>query len=117
MGHLEKTQSILISNHLQIVLICLLKFDVIKSMQFMFKFQMVNHDTWCYLMENPGKSISDWNELGVDEKMQYNKRPVRIKGEGIPGKFYFRITSPKYQLVEITPSNASHHYTLCFESV
>ena len=70
----------------------------------------------CYLTENPDKSETDWSELSLDTKFEY-KRPVRIKGEGTPGKFYFRIANPKYQLVEITRENAHHHFALCFESV
>jgi hypothetical protein len=70
----------------------------------------------CYLTENPGKSETDWSELSLDTKFEY-KRPIRVKGEGTPGKFYFRITNPKYQLVEITRENALHHFTMCFESI
>lgn len=56
-------------------------------------------------------------ETFTDETWFVEKRPRRIKGEGTPGKFYFRITNPKYQLVEITKINANHHWQLCFESV
>ena len=75
------------------------------------------HDKWCYLMENPDKIDSDWYNMSIDERKEYHKRPVRIEGEGTPGKFYFCITNPTYQLVEITPSNAKHHYLMCFESI
>jgi len=70
----------------------------------------------CYLTENPDKSETDWSELSLDTKFEY-KRPIRVKGEGTPGKFYTRIHNPKYQLVEITRANAHHHFALCFESV
>lgn len=59
----------------------------------------------------------DEKETVDDTTWQQQKRPRKIKGEGTPGKFYFRITNPKYQLVEITKKNAYHHYLLCFESV
>lgn len=61
-------------------------------------------------MNNPTQSY-------CDETWKQEKRPRKIKGEGTPGKFYFRITSPKYQLVEINKKNAYHHYLLCFESI
>ena len=57
------------------------------------------------------------HETSGDTTWKTEKRPQRIKGEGTPGKFYFRNTSPKYQLVEIKKENAYHHYLLCFESV
>ena len=37
-----------------------------------------------------------------DTTCREQRRPQKIRGEGTPGKFYFRITNPKYQLVEIT---------------
>ncbi len=52
-----------------------------------------------------------------DTTWREQRRPQKIRGEGTPGKFYFRITNPKYQLVEITRENAYHHYLLCFESM
>lgn len=75
------------------------------------------HAIRCYREENPGTSVEDWDILPNDAKQLYYKRPVKIPGEGTPGKFYFRITNPKYQLVEITKANALHHYSLCFESI
>ena len=59
----------------------------------------------------------DEKETVSDMTWLKEKRPKQIKGEGTPGKFYFRITNPKYQLVEITKKNAYHHYLLCFESI
>jgi hypothetical protein len=55
--------------------------------------------------------------LQNDTNWREQKRPIKIKGEGTPGKFYFRISNPNYQLVEITRENAYHHYLLCFESI
>ena len=45
-------------------------------------------------MNNSSKSycVETWTQ---------EKRPQKIKGDGTPGKIYFRITYPKYQLVEI----------------
>ena len=69
-------------------------------------------------MDNSTKSETlDFEASQNDMNWREQKRPRKIKGEGTPGKFYFRITNPKYQLVEITKKNAHHHYLLCFESV
>ena len=61
--------------------------------------------------------IADDAQIDEDMNWREQKRPRQIKGEGTPGKFYFRITNPEYQLVEISRENAHHHYQLCFESV
>jgi len=66
-------------------------------------------------MWQPNNQTND--QPNNDMNWREQKRPKQIKGEGMPGKFYFRINSPKYQLVEITKENAYHHYLLCFESV
>lgn len=63
------------------------------------------------------KNENNQQQMIEDVDWREQKRPRKIKGEGTPGKFYFRITNPTYQLVEITRKNAHHHYTLCFESV
>ena len=75
------------------------------------------HDMWCYLMENEDKTPSDWTDLNVEEKKKYDKRPVKLKSEGTPGKFYFRLNNSKYKLVEMAPKDAKHHYLMCFESM